>query len=244
LLIFKVYKDNLYKKLKKKRNYQNNFLIDFQILHKKSYVMNNVLKSNLVFFFKFINLKNNFSFFFLKKLFFLKKKMKLSLYSNKVLNVLFKSGLKLKYKNILDDVFKKFFLFFLNKNNEFFINSIYTSDFYFFFKKHNLFNKNIFLNIIITFIKPLFTLKVKKVSKKKIKKKYQFELYKIQKEKRDLISLKWFVFEILKKKTGKLLNKILITLIDILIFQKNSNFLKKKLKIYRKVFNKYMITNG
>lgn len=96
-------------------------------------------------------------------------------------------------------------------------------------------------------LKPIFSLKVikkpkKKISKKKRKKRklYLFRINKVLKEKRDAIPVRWFTFEILKKNNIKLLNKFFALLIDVLILQKNSNLLKKKLKIYKRVLVKYI----
>lgn len=203
--------------LNKKSNF---FLISYYFFNKQDLYKNN----NIVF-------KNNF------------KDLKKFNILNKLILISIKNGLKQKILNFFLKVLKIFFFLFY-KN--FF--SLFSKNFHFynliisFFKSLLLFNNiNFLLKWVVLFLKPVFSLKCEKISKKlkkKLKKKYNFKINYIYPNKRESVAIHWIYLNIANFNGKNFIDKLLKSLIDIFINGKNSKIFYKKVYILGKLSKK------
>jgi hypothetical protein len=93
-------------------------------------------------------------------------------------------------------------------------------------------------------IEPMFTLKclsVPKKYRKKLKKKFTFNIFFLKKEKRKNVFLRWFYLNTFTFNDQNFYKKLLKSLLDIFLKNKKSNLYLKKIIIYKKILKK--ITN-
>lgn len=161
---------------------------------------------------------------------------------NKFVNMMLKSGGKLKFFNYLNTVTNIFYYSFIYKSS-FLQNKFDNYTLFFNFSRENsfFFNFNFILNNILVLNESIFNIKVVKLdkrNKKRLKKKYDFEVKYLKKQKR-----KGFVFKALHLYSNsfnyyKYHERLLASLLTTFFFQKNSKIYKKKLFAYSSVLKK------
>ena len=164
-------------------------------------------------------------------------------YFDKLVSLTFRKGLKLKIYNSISFSFKFFFYLFLQNNINLFSSykNIYNIYYSFFNLTNIFFNINFLLFWLSSIIEPLFSLKclsVPKKYRKKLKKKYIFNIFFLKKEKRSSVFLKWLYLNTSVYNDKVLEKKIIKSLIDIFLKNKKSNLYLKKIIINKKIFKK------
>lgn len=161
----------------------------------------------------------------------------------KIVSLSLKKGLKLKFFINISAALKYFFYLFTHNNLNFFskYKNIYNIYYSFFTITNLFFNINFLLYWLTSLLEPLFTLKclgVPKKYRKKLKKKFIFNIFFLKKEKRSMIFLKWLYLNTFLFNDKKFFMKFFKSLLDIFLKNKKSNLYLKKIIIYKKIFKK------
>lgn len=162
-------------------------------------------------------------------------------YSNKLVNIVMKKGLKSRYRKIIVKTLFTFYSFFsknyLNKfdNSKFNIKNIKTI----FLKNNILFKPTHLLSFISKSLEPIFSIQtIRRVFKKKKKKKklskYKSKIIYLTKIKRKSTFLKWLYLDSFYINDNKLSNRLLYSFFENFFFLKKSNLYLRKIKIYKK----------
>lgn len=109
----------------------------------------------------------------------------------------------------------------------------------------NIFNSHFLLDWCVSFLIPIFGLKCESVPKKfrkKLKKKYLYNIKYIPQIKRKRILFRWFSEVIYEQKYRKVENKIFYSFLSIFLNYKNNYLFKKKIFIYKWVLKNKVVT--
>jgi hypothetical protein len=185
------------------------------------------------------------SFFKKNKTFFLKKETSTNDNKNnidKFMNVILSNGNKLKFTKSLNNVVNVFYFSFFYKNL-FLQNKFDNYTLFYNFSKENdfFFNFNFILNNLVSLNESIFNIKVIKVgkkSKKKVKKKYDFEVKYLKKQKRAGIVFKSIHLNSNSFNYYKYDERLLASIFTTFFFQKSSKIYKKKLLAYSSILKK------
>jgi hypothetical protein len=178
------------------------------------------------------------SFFSSNLTFFNKNKTNL----DKLINVVFINGDKLKFFKSLNKVVNVFYFSFIHKS-VFLQNKFDNYSLFYNFSKENsfFFDFNFILNNITSLNESIFhvkVLKVNKKAKKKLKKKYDFEVKYLKKEKRAGNVYRSLHLHSNSFNYYKYDERLLASILTTFFFQKSSKLYKKKLLAYSSVLKK------
>ena len=186
---------------------------------------------------------------------FLKKKKSFSLNKNKpiilnnnrsnvdkLINVSFSCGKKLKFLNYLNNLNNTFYYSFIYKSL-FFQNRFENYMLFYNFSKENdfFFNLNFILNNIVNLNESIFNIKVVKLNKKlkkRFKKKFDFEVKYLRKHKRSLNVFKSLHLYSNSFNYYKYYERLLASLLLTFLNQKDSKIYKRKLVSYSLVLKR------
>lgn len=161
---------------------------------------------------------------------------------DKFLNVLFANGDKLKFFTALNKVANIFYFSFIHKSS-FLQNKFDNYSLFYNFSKENdfFFDFNFILNNLVTLNESIFIIKVLKLNKKtkkKLKKKYDFEVKYLKKEKRAGNVFKSIHLNSNSFNYYKYDERLLASIFTTFFFQKSSKIYKKKLLAYSSILKK------
>jgi hypothetical protein len=161
---------------------------------------------------------------------------------DKLLNVILINGDKLKFLKSLNKMVSIFYFSFIHKS-VFLQNKFDTYTLFYNFSKENdfFFNFDFILNNIITLNESIFNIKVLKLNKrnkKRLKKKYDFEIKYLKKEKRAGNVFKSLHLFSNSFNYYKYNERILAAIFTTFFFQKSSKIYKKKLLAYSSILKK------
>jgi hypothetical protein len=161
---------------------------------------------------------------------------------DKLLNVILSNGDKLKFLKSLNSMVNIFYFSFIHKS-VFLQNKFDTYTLFYNFSKENdfFFNFDFILNNIVNLNESIFNIKVLKLNKrnkKRLKKKYDFEIKYLKKEKRAGNVFKSLHLFSNSFNYYKYNERILASVFTTFFFQKSSKIYKKKLLAYSSILKK------
>lgn len=217
-------------------NYFNNYFSENYELNMSDYV--SLEHSNYKVFIN-SNFSKNLLFFFKPRLYILNKN-KNNL--DKFLNGVFLNGDKIKFFNYLNKVVNIFYFSFIHKSS-FLQNKFDNYTLFYNFSKENdfFYNFDFILNNLVSLNESIFSIKVLKLNKKtkkKLKKKYDFEVKYLKKEKRANNVFKSIHLHSNSFNYYKYNERLLASIFTTFFFQKSSKIYKKKLLAYSSIFKK------